>query len=268
MYLADYHVHSTCSKDAVAPMADMALAAAEAGLDEVCFTDHLDMLPWGPYAPPADFDSAPLTAAYRQALDRAGDRLTIRLGLELGEMVADFDLAEHYLSQAPQLDFIIGSLHVMSERFGRRGFTQMNRMAEDWDAAIEAYLEELLRHVAWGRFSVIGHLTLPLRYAVEQYGMDVSFAGHMDSVERLLRLAVEKGVGIECNTNRGHMPLPGPEILQLYRRLGGEIITLGSDAHRPQHVGLGIRAGQELLRQCGFSYVCTFEKMRPIFHKL
>lgn len=268
MYLADYHVHSDCSKDATLPMADMALAAARAGLDEVCFTDHLDMLPWGPCALPADFDSAPLTGAYRKALERAGDRLTIRLGLELGEMAADFAQADRYLDQAPPLDFIIGSLHVMSPRFGRLGFTQVDQVAEHWDAVIEDYLAELMEHVAWGRFSVIGHLTLPLRYAVEGWGMDVSFRGHMDSVEQVLRRAIEKGIGIECNTNRGHMPLPGPDILGLYRELGGEIVTLGSDAHRDYQVGKGVAQGQELLRQCGFSYFCTYEKMRPIFHKL
>ena len=105
-------------------------------------------------------------------------------------------------------------------------------------------------------------------YAVERFGMEVSFASHMDSVEQVLRAVVDRGIGIECNTNRGHMPLPGAEILKRYRQLGGEIITLGSDAHRPQHVGLGIREGRQLLQACGFSYVCTFEKMQPIFHKL
>lgn len=46
MYLADYHTHSDCSPDASFPMTQMALAAVEAGLDELCFTDHLEPVTW------------------------------------------------------------------------------------------------------------------------------------------------------------------------------------------------------------------------------
>ena len=267
MYLADYHIHSDCSGDGTASMADMAAAAVAAGLREVCFTDHLDVPRAGEQ--PYPLDTQRLTEQRQLAEQRWGERLTIRLGVELGEMVEDFRQAEALLEQLPPLDFIIGSRHLLHRRFGPlRGFTQVDRVADRWDEAIGDYLAELLAQVRWGRFSVLGHLTLPLRYAVERFGMEVSFAGHMDSVEQVLRAVVDRGIGIECNTNRGHMPLPGAEILKRYRQLGGEIITLGSDAHRPQHVGLGIREGRQLLQACGFSYVCTFEKMQPIFHKL
>ena len=79
---------------------------------------------------------------------------------------------------------------------------------------------------------------------------------------------VQSGLGIELNTNHGHQPLPDVKWLRLYRRLGGEIITLGSDAHRPEGVGCVIRERQELLRQCGFTRFCTFEKMQPVWHEL
>ena len=57
-------------------------------------------------------------------------------------------------------------------------------------------------------------------------------------------------------------------VLRLYRELGGEIITLGTDAHGPQFVGCAVRERQELLRRCGFSRFCTFEKQNPIWHEL
>ena len=41
-YLADYHTHSRISPDARHSMTEMAAAAAEAGLDEICFTDHVE----------------------------------------------------------------------------------------------------------------------------------------------------------------------------------------------------------------------------------
>lgn len=57
-------------------------------------------------------------------------------------------------------------------------------------------------------------------------------------------------------------------ILALYRECGGEILTVGSDAHVPSGVGKGIREALELMAHCGFRYVCTYDKHKPVFHKL
>jgi histidinol phosphatase-like PHP family hydrolase len=90
-----------------------------------------------------------------------------------------------------------------------------------------------------------------------------------DRIDAVLRRLVEKGLGLECNTAKGGSPrLPEGDILRRYRELGGEIITLGSDAHTPDAVGAGIRETQELLRECGFRYVCAFREKKPVFHNL
>ena len=126
----------------------------------------------------------------------------------------------------------------------------------------------MLALARWGRFQVLGHLTLPLRYINEHHGEHMTFRRHMDRVEEIFRTIIPQGVGIECNTNRGNEPLPGEEILRLYRSLGGEIITLGSDAHRPQHIACAMEERQELLKACGFAAFCTFDAGKPVFHKL
>ena len=109
---------------------------------------------------------------------------------------------------------------------------------------------------------------LPVRCINEIRGKDIPFRPHMAQVGEILRILIEKGVGIECNTNRGHTPLPDAEILTLYRRLGGEIITLGSDAHTADYLGCAIAERQELLRSCGFRYFTTFQKGKPDFRPL
>ena len=261
-------MHSRCSPDAVYTMAEMAEAAVAAGLDEICFTDHVDLRPWRAYVPPEHFPWGELTAEVQRAREQWGDRIVIRLGAELGEAITDLPRAEVYWQERPALDFVIGSLHVMGERYGHLDFTHIDQVADRYDEVVEDYLANQLRHIAWGNFSVLGHLTLPLRYANERFHMGVTFEKHMDGVTQVLRALVERGIGLECNTNRGHGPLPGAEILRLYRSLGGETVTLGSDAHRPEALGLGVREGQELLRQCGFRYFCTFREMQPVFHPL
>ena len=84
----------------------------------------------------------------------------------------------------------------------------------------------------------------------------------------VFRALIENGCGIECNVNRGNTPLPDAKWLRLYHELGGEIITIGTDAHTPEFVGMRARETQELLKSCGLNYVCTFEKKKPVFHKI
>ena len=115
---------------------------------------------------------------------------------------------------------------------------------------------------------MLGHLTLPIRCINEMQHKSISFRPHMEQVEQILRTIIPKGIGIECNTNRGNTPLPDAEILTLYRRLGGEIITLGSDAHKAGNLGCVIAERQELLRQCGFRFFTTFDHMKPDFQAL
>ncbi len=135
-------------------------------------------------------------------------------------------------------------------------------------AGIADYLTLVYEMAKWGKFSVLGHLTLPLRYLNEKRGFHLTFDGFEAEVEAIFRALIENGCGIEINTNRGNDPLPGEKWLRMYRQLGGEIITLGSDAHSPNFVGCAIRQRQELLRACGFTRFCTFEKMQPVWHAL
>ena len=83
---------------------------------------------------------------------------------------------------------------------------------------------------------------------------------------------IKDGKGIEINTSSHRYGLadttPSHEILKLYKELGGEIITIGSDSHKPEHLGAYIDESKELLRELGYTQYCTFDKMKPIFHKL
>ena len=269
MYLADYHTHSAASPDGSLTVNQLAEAAVRAGLDEICVTDHVDTVLWGSHAPREHFDWSGLLAQVPQAREQYAGRLTIRLGAELGEANLAFDRAEHLLDHAPKLDFVIGSVHMAGKKFGNFDLYYVEKNSETYyHALIDSYLEDVLSLARWGKFSVLGHLTLPLRYINENLGEHMTFQSHMAQVEDIFRTIIPKGLGIECNTNRGNTPLPAGDILRLYREMGGEVITLGSDAHSAEYVGCCIRERQELLRQCGFRYFTTFEGGKPRFRKL
>lgn len=270
MYAADYHVHSTCSPDGKMTIAQAAEAAVRAGLDEICITDHVDTIYWSDYSPRTEFDWDKSYAQLREAQERYGDRLIIKLGAELGEADLSFERANILLDSAKMLDFCIGSVHTCSEKLQCLDLYYLEKRADPayYHAVIEDYLDSVLSIARWGRFNVLGHLTLPLRYMKEHLGLSMTFEPWMDRVEKIFSVIIPQGIGIECNTNRGKEPLPYGAILKRYHEMGGEIITLGSDAHETKDVGCVIRERQELLRECGFRYFSTFTAGKPTFQKL
>ena len=134
---------------------------------------------------------------------------------------------------------------------------------------IADYLGQVKKMAEWGKFDVLGHLTLPLRYLNENRGWNLTMERFGSEITEIFSILNTKGIGIELNTNRGHTPLPDEMWLRLYEDMVCDpIITLGTDAHSTEFVGCAIRERQELLRQCGFRSFCTFEARRPIWHEL
>lgn len=267
-YYADFHTHSDRSPDAFTSMTEMARAGIRAGMQELCFTDHVD--PYSIYrVSPDGYDWDALQREFHKAQDACGDEIILRLGIELGQIGRDYALTERLMSTAPPLDFIIGSVHELSQK---RQFASLF-LSEERDEGkcrelLDDYLDAVLEMVQWGQFHVVGHLTLPLRYMNENLGLHMEFDGFEDKMEHILQTVIDNGLGIELNTNRGNRPLPDDKWLKLYRNLGGTIITTGSDAHTPKYVGCAIQERQQLLRDCGFTAFCTFTGGKPIFHPL
>ena len=114
MYLADYHTHTQFSPDAHDPMTVMAQAALDAGMDEICFTDHVEPLTWGSNELRPPYDWSGLTADFANVQAALGDRIHLRLGMEMGDAQKAPAHMKKLLEDAPQFDFIIGSVHLLS----------------------------------------------------------------------------------------------------------------------------------------------------------
>lgn len=267
-YLSDDHTHSRISPDARYSMTEMAEAAVRAGLQELCFTDHKSPVGFRGTEPAPSCDWDAMEREFCEARAALDGRLTLHLGAEFGDAPLDFAHSEELLRPA-HLDFVIGSIHRLSARYNREDLYDVAAdNPADARAQIADYLELLLALARWGKFSVLGHMTLPVRYMNENRGLHMTFDGFEAEMETVFRALLENGCGIEVNTNRGHDALPGAKWLRMYRSLGGEIVTLGSDAHTPGFVGCAMRENQRLLRECGFTRFCTFEKLRPVWHSL
>ena len=265
MFLMDYHTHTLVSPDGFAPLEDMAAAAVEAGLQELCVTDHCDLLSTDGERT-LDHSWQPALEQYDRLEARRG--IKVKLGVELGEAPVSPDTAAA-LAAMDRLDFVIGSLHNWSEEKGGRDFYYTAfHSAEQCREAVEDYLDSMERLVELpGCYDVLGHVNYPLRYMARD-GFPMTLTPWLGRLREIFRAAVESGRGIEVNTNRGAALGEWEPILALYRECGGEIVTLGSDAHKPDAVGKGIRDACALVKDAGLRYVTTFTRRKPEFHKL
>ena len=244
---ADYHVHSDFSFDSRTPMETQVQRALELGLDEVCFTEHVDygvMRDWDDPEPVREMNGRPCRnadypryfAKLAELQEGCKDRLTIRRGLEFGvqkHTIPQYnDLFARY---EKELDFTLLSVHQVDDLEFYPPDFQRGRSQDEYNMR---YYEELLAVARdFDHYSVLAHLDVMRRY--DPAG-EYPFAKTRDIVAEILRTAIGKGKGIELNTASWRYQLedlqPRREILRLYRDLGGEILTIGSDAHRPERL--------------------------------
>lgn len=262
----DYHLHSYYSHDSNTPMTLQAERAVKLGLDEICFTDHVDYV--GGYASNTDYSR--YFSEIAQVGEKFRGKLTVRAGLEFG---LQSHTTAHYESlfaeYQDELDFVLLSVHEIDDlELWGQDYQRTRTQAE----YTRGYYEELLRIMqSYHSYSVLAHLDLIVRYE-RLHPYPYPFEGVRDIVEEILRTAIDEGKGIEMNTSSWRYGLrdttPCREILELYHDLGGEILTLGSDAHNPEYLADHMDTACEILKDIGFTKFCTFEKMTPIFHAL
>ena len=271
MYLCDIHTHTKISPDSRAELSDMARAAIAAGLQELCVTDHCDLL--GLEGEPiTTFDWPAAKAQYHEAKKEVGSALNLRLGLELGSAPFDPETARSILAQGgEELDFVLGSLHNWIGMEENRdlcfsGFQGNPSLAR---RAVESTLDHTWTLVTQypDCYDSLAHIVYPLRY-IHQDGIDLSIADYEDQVRAIFKEVAKTGRALEVNVYRGKDLDSWPPLLSWFRECGGKLVTVGSDAHRPQDMAKGIPEALEILKAAGFDHVTTYERRRPVLHKL
>lgn len=258
----DYHIHSRVSFDGHDTGEALARAALDAGLEEICFTDHIDYDPMGTMGNMA-FDTEQYNAEYDQ-LSLPG--LKIRRGMEFGMTRDNVSQFRKELNRR-HFDFVLGSIHfvdgldVYMPPFweGKTVFEAERRCLEETLACVKIHTD----------YDVLAHLTYIGKTMAHPAPRPVPYEEHREIIDEILKTLAENGKGLELNTSgldRCGGFLPTADYFRRFRELGGEIVTVGSDAHRTDRVGQYSREACELLKDI-FGYVCTFEDRKPIFHK-
>lgn len=259
----DFHLHCNLSFDSNEDPQNYLARAEELRLNEICFTDHYDYNS-DPNCTPNLFS----IEKYKKVLDQLhSSKVSVRRGIEFGLTRWNMFELDNILAKYP-FDFVLGSVHFVD---GYDPYEQQYWAGCNVDDAFNKYLLEIFHCVnQHSDYDVLGHLTYVCKSIHNPSHKPVPFNEYKDITDEIMRVLISKGKGMEVNTSgvdRAGDFLPSVEFLRRFKELGGEIVTVGSDAHDISRLGQYIPEAIEMLKDI-FGYVCTFEKRIPIFHKL
>ncbi|MDD6436241.1 MAG: histidinol-phosphatase HisJ family protein [Clostridiales bacterium] len=266
MILADCHTHTTFSFDARdnehSDPENMIRTAIAKGLKYYSITDHED-------GPRDDidyhFDSDEYFKVLTALKNKYSNQIEVGVGIEIGLDPKYTDYSNRIVASKP-FDIVVGSVHYVygidpyyPEYFRDRTFDEGYRRAFE-------YTLECLNSGA--DFDILGHIDYVARYGDRNNG-DGFYSRFGDILDEILTKVIQEGKGIEVNTAglKYKMPYPNPskEIVKRYRELGGEIITVSSDAHRPEHIAYDFGGMSDFLTDCGFKYYTIFNNRKKTF---
>lgn len=265
--ISDFHTHSYFSGDSSESTEKMIETAIGLGMERFCFTDHQDF--------DYNYDELDFTLDYERYFaeisdlkERYADEINVLIGVETGIEPHLSDRLREFVMKKPY-DFVIGSTHLINgvdpwypgyfaEHGEKKGF--------------EMYFDYILKSLeTCSDFDVYGHLDYIIRYAPnkDRFFTKADFA---DVIDEILKKLISMDKGIELNTGGMYKGMdrtnPHPDIVRRYRELGGEKITVGSDAHTADRIGYGFNIAREILINSGFEYYTVFKERKPEFIKL
>ena len=259
---ADYHMHTPLCRHASGEPDDYARQALKTGLSEIGFSDHSPMRR-------DDFDNWRMRFdqldEYVEKVRRAQKnfpRLTIRLALEVDFLPGHEDWIRE-LAARHSWDYFIGSVHYVSDSWDIDNPAKLSEWKKrDAFEVWQIYFERLALAAESKLFEIIGHADLPKKFGIRP-AQDCT-----PLYKKFLDAAKKSGCAIELNTAGLRKDCkeiyPGPEFLRLAFQKGVPI-TFGSDAHKPEEVGMDFAGAMALARETGYAEYCRFEKRKRRF---
>ncbi len=255
----DYHMHTLFSEDGDDSMEAMCRRAILLGIPEIGFSEHWDV---GPYeANPRFFQPEPWYIEMERLRTLFAGKLLIRAGIEIAEPHLYPSEAAELLSRVP-FDYVIGSVHYVGENFMFNGEYFHTHPA---DEVYSSYFTELDRMVKEADIDIVAHFDIPARAGKPIFGYEPL------RYEKLIRSALEtcvkRGLALDVNVSGLRKPsrilMPDPLILKWYAEMGGQRLTLGSDAHRLPEVGLPLDNAIRAIQVAGIHQIVHFERRQP-----
>ncbi len=266
--MLDYHVHTSFSIDSQTSAEEYLIAAEAFGIEEVCFTDHIDRHFSIPGVKHADTD---LTARdqYLSALRYLG-KTRFKRGVELGlfPLTRVYEESKRIVEQYA-FDYVIASVHIVGDiddPYSPEYFEKRTRQRGYADYLARIY--ECIREYA--EFDALGHIFCPARSCTLE-DRDFRMSDAPELIDAILKLLISRSQTLEINTQDFRRAMDIDNYVAVYKRfveLGGEYCTVGTDSHGMNRFGRLLGNGYELARAAGLKYMAGYDARKPVLYKL
>lgn len=261
--ICDLHSHTENSHDSTCPIVDLTAAAVQRGISVLAVTDHCDIQYYLSRSIPTRIARSWAQAAEENR--QLSGKLRVLQGIEMGESIWFPENTQEILSARPY-DVVLGSVHAIrfrdtSEPYSAMDFTDTpQQTVEDY---LAGYFDEVYETAQTLSCDILSHLTCPLRYLEGRFSRKIDLTRYEPQITAILALIIRRGIALEVNTSGigsyyGEL-MPTLWILEKYRRMGGYLVTLGSDAHTADRLGTGLAEATALLKQLGFRHCFYYE---------
>ena len=253
-------MHTCFSEDGDDTLEAMCRGAVALDIPEIGFTEHWDV---GLYEKnPRFFQPEPWYAELERLRTLFYGKLTIRAGIEISEPHLYPQAAAEVLRYAP-FDYVLGSVHFVGPHFM---FDETYFLTHTADEVYRAYFAEVEILLQTADIDILAHLDLPVRTAKLIFGYDP--VCYEDQIRHILHMIIDRNLALEVNASglrkAAQNLMPDPLILKWYAEMGGERLTLGSDAHAVSQVGLHLDTALEAIRAAGLTHVTHFERRNAL----
>jgi histidinol-phosphatase (PHP family) len=254
----DTHMHTEISSDSKMTI-EQAILQAKALNIGITLTEHMDYL----YPRPEMFVFDAAEYFNRYGRYRSSEVL---LGIEIGMQQACLE-DNRKLVQSHPFDYVIGSIHVVEGiDIYYENFYHGRSKQEVYESYFAAMAECL---AAYDFVHSLGHIDYIARYAKVE-DPEINYLQFKESIDKVLAVAVERGLAVEINTKREYTKEALASIIPIYRRfaeLGGKLVTFGSDAHVAEGIGNQFKQAIDIAEGCGLCPV-YFKEGKPEYLKL
>lgn len=265
--LADYHIHTLYSGDCNTNLDDIVISSINNNLSSICITDHLDF----DYECDGilfELDKDDYFNSITNLRNKYIDKIDIRIGVETGLEPDKANRLDSFIN-SHNYDFVIGSSHLVNGQDPY--YPEYFKNKTDYQAFLE-YFESILYNMNYCQnFDVYGHIDYVVRYSPNK-DANYNILDYKDIIDEILKKIITLNKGIEVNTSGYRSGLDNPnscfEIIKRFKELGGEIITLGSDAHYAKHIAYNFDKAADIIKACGFNYYTQFKNRKPEFVKI
>ena len=253
----DSHIHTKFSADSKMTATE-ALARAEQLNIGLVFTEHFD------YDLELDgrkfsFDPPTYMNEYKNLRGK-----NLRLGVEVGLRKFARSVNENFIAQA-DFDFVIGSIHLVDDL---DIYYPEFYADKDKTTAYQKYFQHMIDEAAICNFDALGHIDYICR-AAPYDDPEIDYPTFQTQIDEVLKIIVERGKVLELNTRRFNNIRAIRELIPVYkkyRELGGQFVTLGSDAHKVDAIGNYFSRAMDFIHELNLTLVTFRErKLEKIF---